>query len=973
MTATLHALGCGRCAGSYYTEDPNREARRRTRDDYYSRDSKGIWWSLDSSFVRSGAPVDTETFRDLCAGLDPRTGRNLVRGAGPRHRAGWDLTFSTPKSFGILWAAGDASQRAVLERIQQEAVDQALGFVVTEHLVEVRLGARGRIREAPADIVVAKFPHFTSREGDPACHTHSVLLNLARSADGKKVLTIEPRRIYGWQLPLGLAFRTALSQKLSEFGFGLRPAGRDQFEIAGIPEEMIEHFSKRSKQIKARVGRGASAAEKEVANLSTRRSKATVPTEHELEERWKQELAGFGIDPWAAAREAGRAPRPSPEISHDFDPPEIPGNTCVALASSAILRTESVLTRKALLHRSFVEASLQGQSIEAVYTEISALEAEEKLVRLDQNEQEGSQHWTTPAILSDEVKLLRLIQERTSGSWFKPEAVEAALGAAPHLTDEQRLAVRYATSPDPTCLLESGAGTGKTTLIRCVVDAAKRSGAGPEIIGLAPSWIAADELARSTGIEAIAIARFRHELATGERTLPGPNTLIIVDEAGMVGTRDMAAIFAAAAAIRTTTRTAATDPLRCAKILLSGDRLQLASVSGGSVLKNVSDSIERKATMRGVRRQSVEWQRAASILMAQGDSQAGLRAYAEHGRIDLIAGNEAAQASAIEAWRDFRHAHGNDVLIIARRNRDAGALNLIARKILREEGVIRGDDFRFRAIDRDGAPVQLLLAIGDQIRFGETLHQHRIRNGTRGTVEGCWQTSSGSTRVGVRLEDGRLIQDAWAGFANKRRRHHAGIPKIVHGIAGSAYAAQGRTVAAAVYYIGSAIDARESYVALTRHRHDVRIVVESERLTAACRMCQEDPRNAPTKSALLDRLFEEAARYHEKANVVDFATDRMNFIETGTLLGLKSKGFSKIMTAFEASRRFQKAVNVLSESARNLAAQMSHFVRCFLPDREMPEDIQTILSNVRSWSRTGSTIERDYTEERGLSGYEYSR
>jgi conjugative relaxase-like TrwC/TraI family protein len=831
VTATLHALGCGRGAGSYYTEDPDREARPRTRDDYYSRDSKGTWWSPGSSLVRSGATVDAETFRDLCAGLDPRTGKNLVRGAGARHRAGWDITFSTPKTFGILWAAGDASQRAVLERIQQEAVDQALAFVVDERLVEVRLGAGGRLREAPADIVVAKFPHFTSREGDPACHTHSVLLNLARSADGKKVLTVEPKRIYGWQLVLGSAFRTALSQKLSELGFALRPAGRDQFEIAGIPEEMIEHFSKRSKQIEARVGRDASAAEKEVANLSTRRSKATVPTEQELEERWKQELASFGIDPWATVLEAGRAPRPrlTPEVSHDFDLPEIPGNTSVALASSAILRTESVLTRKALLHRSFVEAAMQGQSIEAVYTEISALEAAEKLVRLDQHSQEAGQHWTTPAILSGEVKLLRLVQERVAGSWFKPEAVEAALSAAPYLTGEQRLAVRHATSPDPTCVLESGAGTGKTTLIRCVVDAGRRSGTGLEFIGLAPSWIAADELTRSTGIEAIAIARFRHELATGQRPAPGPNTLIIVDEAGMVGMRDMAAIFAAAASIGTTT----SDPLRCAKILLSGDRRQLASVSGGSVLKIVSDSIERKATMSGVRRQSVEWQRAASIVMAQGDSQAGLRAYAEHGGIDLIAGSEAAQARTIRAWQEFRHSHGDEVLIITRRNRDAVALNLIARKILREEGAIRGDDLKFLAIDRDGTPGLLLLAIGDHVRFGETLHQHRIRNGTQGTVEGCWQNGEGSGRVGIRLEDGRLIHDAWAGFANRRRCHHAGVPKIVHGIAGSAYAAQGRTASAAVHYVGSVTDARETYVALTRHRHDVRIVVESERLDSS--------------------------------------------------------------------------------------------------------------------------------------------
>ena len=271
MTATLHALGCGRAAGAYYTEDPNREARPRSRDNYYTRDGgNGTWWSMASSLVRSGSSVEPETFRDLCAGIDPRTGKALVRGSGERHRAGWDITFSTPKTFGILWATGNAEQRAKLEAIQQNAVDRALQFVVDERLVEVRLGAGGHLREAPSDILDAKFPHFTSREGDPACHVHSIFLNVARSSgDRKKYLSIEPRQVYAWQSVLGTAFRTVLSQSLVEIGFSVRPAGRDQFEIAGIPDTMIERFSKRSLQIKARVGKSASAAQKEVAALAT--------------------------------------------------------------------------------------------------------------------------------------------------------------------------------------------------------------------------------------------------------------------------------------------------------------------------------------------------------------------------------------------------------------------------------------------------------------------------------------------------------------------------------------------------------------------------------------------------------------------------------------------------------------------------------------------------------------------------------
>jgi conjugative relaxase-like TrwC/TraI family protein len=908
-------------------------------------------------------PTDKETFRDLCGGFNPLTGKRLVRGAGERHRAGWDITFSTPKSFGILWAAGTAEQRAVLENIQQDAVDQALELLIVERLVEVRLGAGGRQRQAPDDILIAKFPHFTSREGDPACHTHCVLMNASRAAG--KFLTLAPRKTYEYQLVLGSAFRSALAERLAEMGFSLREAGRDQFEIAGIPEAMIELFSKRSQQIKDRVGRDASAAQKELAALATRRDKASVPTGDDLEKRWKQELATYEIDPWTVAREAGlaRNPRPVPEIDHDFDPPEITGDTPVALAASEVFRTENVLTRKALLHRSFVESALQGKGIKPVYSEISKLEASGGLVRLDNHE--AAQHWTTTAIAAEEAKLLRLAKERVSGSLFQPDAVEFALQAVPFLSDEQRQAIRHATSSDPMTILEAGAGTGKTTLISGLVDAARRSG-GLKILGLAPSWVAADELSRSAGIEAMAIARFRHELASGQRVAPGPDTLVIVDEAGMVGVRDLAAIFEAA-----TLRNAAGKPRRSPKILLSGDRRQFAAVGGGSSLRAISDMIERSATLTGVRRQSVDWQRAASVAMAQGDSSAGLRTYAEHGCVDLVAGREAAQAHTIQTWRNLRKSHGDDVIVVTRRNRDAASLNLAAREVLREEGLIHGPDLSPIVIDRDGALGPLPLATGDRVRFGETLPQHRIRNGARGNVEKCACGVSGAIRLAIRLEDGRLIEDAWSGFAQQRRRRHAGIPRIVHAVAGSAYSVQGRTAPATVHYIASAADARETYVGLTRHRHDVRIVVESDRLDAACRARQEDPRMAPTRSSVLECLFNEARRYHEKANVVDHVSDRMKFIESGAVELPRSDGRFNIRAIVEAARRVELAAQFAGVRSREFAAQLRQMAKSILPDHRVPETVKAIMAKIQSWTHRQSSGK--FHDSQQFRSYEYGR
>jgi TrwC relaxase len=103
MTASLHALATGRDAGLYYVNDPNRESRPKSRDEYYVRDGGGTWWSTGGTIVRHGAEIDKETFRDLCAGIDPTTGKPLIRGSGPKHRAGWDVTFSAPKTLSVLW------------------------------------------------------------------------------------------------------------------------------------------------------------------------------------------------------------------------------------------------------------------------------------------------------------------------------------------------------------------------------------------------------------------------------------------------------------------------------------------------------------------------------------------------------------------------------------------------------------------------------------------------------------------------------------------------------------------------------------------------------------------------------------------------------------------------------------------------------------------------------------------------------
>lgn len=956
MTASLHKLGAGSQAGLYYTNDSAREARPSRRDEYYAQDGGGVWWSSGESVVRHGAPIDVASFRDLCSGRSPRTGKALVRGAGEGHWAGLDVTFTPGKSVSILWMAGTAEQREIIEKAHEAAVDRALRLIVDEKLIVVRQGAGGVDHSAPSDLMVARFTHFTTREGDPNIHSHCVAMNVAGAPkDGGSPryatahLTIEPKELYRWQIAVGAAYRSALAELLATSGLTPRPAGRGQWELVGLPQEFLEIFSKRSQQIEDMVGRDASSSQKEIAALRTRNAKESVPTGEELEQRWRAELASTGIAPWEATFQPSRGQDIELDQNHEherevFDPPEIAGQGPVAVAASALFRHDSVIDRRRLLEGGFVEAALQKLGPDNVYTELSDLEAKGALLRL------SADCWTTPNVAACEAAMLRAANRPQEREWCKPDAIAAALEKAPHLTGEQRDAVRQAARADGVSIIEAGAGTGKTTLARALVDAAQ--GSGLKVIGLAPSWVAADELARSTEIEAVAIARWRYDHEHGKGPQLDATTIIVVDEAGMTGTRDMSAILTAAQE-------------RGAKVVLVGDRRQLASVSGASALKGVSEVVRQGAVLDGVRRQTVDWQRAASVLMARGDAEAGLRAYAAHKRMELVAGQTAAQERVMSIWKEQRERHGDDVLIITRRNADCASLNQLARDTLKAEGRIQRDEFLAPALDREDKPGLLSLARGDRVRFGETLSHLGIRNGNRGVVEEIRQDRDGSLRVTFKLEDGRHVEDDWRNFARERLGTKTLPPKIVHAYAGTVYSAQGRTAAASVMYIAAPTDAREVYVGLTRHAFDGQIVVERERLDALCRQRQTDHRINPSETVMRERLFGEARQYRDKANVVDFCADRFSFISTGVVqLAHLDTGKRVVERAILAVRTLRDALAWLDPSQLYLPVwRLLDLGRQLRP--ELPEKLAAIVRKAREHAeRVRNTKSKERTYDR---------
>lgn len=413
-----------------------------------------------------------------------------------------------------------------------------------------------------------------------------------------------------------------------------------------------------------------------------------------------------------------------------------------------------------------------------------------------------------------------------------------------------------------------------------------------------------------------------------------PNTLIVIDEAGMSGVRELEYVLRSAREAHS-------------KVVCFGDVRQLEPVQNGGALRAVIDVVARGAVLSQVRRQELGWQRAASMVMAKGDSEAGLRAYAKNERLELISGEPEAQARVVRIWNEYRHEHGDDVLIITRRNTDAAALNKAARVVLRSEGRLLGPNLSLTSVGRDKKIGAIELAQGDRVRFGENLPNFRIRNGMLGTIERIGLDRD-VPKVAVRLDDSRLIEAEWTSLVRGQPGRLLQPPRISSAYAATAYSVQGRTSAAAVLYVAKPTDARETYVGLTRHKADAFVVVERDRLEADVRKRQTDVRSAPSETAIREQLFTEARSYAEKANVADYVLDRINFMRTGQIDVRRETRSLNLGHVARTAQRICEAAREMSTD-RSLLFPVWRFVESMRQaQREVSQRVAEVVHSIRA-------------------------
>uniref|UniRef100_UPI00291636FD Ti-type conjugative transfer relaxase TraA n=1 Tax=Bradyrhizobium sp. SZCCHNS3052 TaxID=3057321 RepID=UPI00291636FD len=454
------------------------------------------------------------------------------------------------------------------------------------------------------------------------------------------------------------------------------------------------------------------------------------------------------------------------------------------LGLDAITLQQSTFTRRDMARF----AHRHSDGLDQFNEVVGALQGAPDLVELGKDAR-GEDRFTTRGMIEAEQRLHRaaeLMAERERHEVRDADRQAALAGAEARgllLSSEQVDALAHVTDGRDLGVVIGHAGTGKSALLGVAREAWEA--AGFEVRGVALSGIAAENLESGSGISSRTIASLEHGWEQG-RDLLKSSDVVVIDEAGMVGTRQLERVLSHAAEAG-------------AKVVLVGDPQQLQAIEAGAAFRSIHER-HGGAEIGEVRRQREDWQRDATRDLATGKVGHALEAYRTHGMVHEAQTREQARSDLIERWdRDRQASPDRSRIILTHTNDEVQALNEAARERMRAAGDL-GDEVRV-AVERGARD----FAGGDRVMFLQNERGLGVKNGTLGTVE---QVSVRS--MTVQTDDGRSVR-----FDLKDYN------RIDHGYAATIHKAQGVTVDRVHVLATPGMDAHSSYVALSRHRDSV--------------------------------------------------------------------------------------------------------------------------------------------------------
>ncbi len=744
-------------------------------DDYYTsgQEPPGYWLGQGTAALGLAGRLEEEEFRQLLRGLSPDGQRKLVRNADAERRAGWDLTWSPPKSVSVAWSQAEPVVREQIEFCLRRAVAAGVGYLETVGGVS-RRGSDGCVR-AKADLIFAAFLHSTSRAQDPQLHIHTILLNVGVRTDGTTG-TLEPQALYSHQMAAGALFRTELACALeSKLGLRARREGR-AFELLGVDPSLIEFFSKRRAAIEAELARlgqsGGKAAE--MANFATRTEKVSRSRD-ELFAEWQR----VGREHHWSTKELSwivNAPFPKRDVATEKA-------DAMAEALAKLTAHDSHFSRRQVAQAA--AECCQGRGLGAA----TALTLRDQILQLSELVQlgphRGEVHYTTKEILALECAVVATAQ----AMWERQEALpnadvvtEVAIAQNPHLSDQQRTALRsLCAARSGITLIHGMAGTGKSTLFATAKEVWHQQGL--VVHGAALAGKAARGLEEATGISSTTLHQFLARLDDGSVAL-GPDSVVVLDEASMIGTRALARIVE-----------------RCyqtgSALVLCGDTRQLQSIEMGGLFSELTARI-KTVRLTEIRRQSDQWARDSVQDFAFGRAERALERYSQHGLLMQEPNPVAAIERLLDDWKSNAPHRQKDSVILTGTTADANELNFKAQALRRRYGQLG---------NTTGQVGPQLLFTGDRVLFLRNSPTLGVCNGDLGVI--C---DIDGDILKVTLDQGRTVVVGSTQY-----------PHIRLGYALTTHKAQGMTVENSYVLTGSSMTHRElTYVQASRARMKTR-------------------------------------------------------------------------------------------------------------------------------------------------------
>jgi conjugative relaxase-like TrwC/TraI family protein len=801
---------------------------RAGREDYYLErladnheeylsghgESPGRWYGAGATTLSLEGEVSKEAFQRLIQGRHPDTGELLGRAHRRTAVTGFDLVLRPAKSVSVLYGLGDgATGRAVLAA-HHAGLEEAAAYL--DGQLGGRRGHGGAEHVGGGGLLAVGFDHRTSREGDPLVHTHLVVANRVQGPDGRWT-ALDGRDVYRHRRAADAIYRAVIQRELTR-SLGIEWTAADRWgnrEIQGIPAELVRAFSKRTEQVNAEVERLEASGRERTPKLvkwavhATRKAK-----QHEAPEtvygRWRGEAAELGTEADTLVRQVtGRVRDRTVRVS----------DQTVQEVFARLAGPEGLTAQASTFARQDVIVALGAGLVGATRGELEALAdrfCAERAVSVVADRALEERRWSTPELLGVEERLVAAAvnRSRERAGVVAPEAVREALAAHPTLGADQAGLVR------DVCLDGAGVrvvvgrpGTGKTYTLGVARHAFQLG--GYRVLAAAPTGIATVSL-DAEGFEEVAtvdrllvdLDRDHHRGAAragrlgADRPLLDARTVLVVDEAGMVGSRKLARLLDHAHQAR-------------AKVVLVGDDRQLAAIDAGGGFRALRLRLGASELVEN-RRQLHAWQREAIELVRQGQVEEAVSLYQAHDRVVAAQSKQELTVALLnDWWQAYKEAEqdpAQDVVVLAARRDEVDRLNTYCQQVLAKHGRLGPE--RLRVEDRQ-------VAVGDRVVLGKNaLGQLGVANGSRGLVTHLDPTARTLT---VRLDGPQAREVTLPRWYLDGRQQHEHNRRVDLAYATTGHRAQGLTKWRALVRVTGAEDGNWFTVQLSRAKEDTRL------------------------------------------------------------------------------------------------------------------------------------------------------